>query len=254
MTCDGAPPPLRQTRGVDHLRARPRQPHEPLRTYHPRRSPLGARAQDALARLWPRLGFTVHADDGPWTSDGDLDVAGLFGRRAPLVLEIGSGMGEAVVAMARAHPDRDWLAVEAHVPGIASTLRLVEEADVTNVRVAHGDALELLRDRVPADSLDAVHAFFPDPWPKARHHKRRLVTTPNVALARSRLAVGGRLRTATDWLPYGEQMLAVVDADPGLVNPHGGWAPRPPDRPVTRFERRALDEGRQVVEVEAVRV
>src|SRR5690606_35833662 len=130
-----------------------------------------------------------------------LDLPTLFGRVAPLVLEIGSGMGDAVVTMAAADPGRDYLAVEAHVPGIAHTLTLVDTAGLRNVRIAHGDAVELLRRRVRPDSLDAVHIFFPDPWPKARHHKRRLVEPGRVALIRSRLRPGGTLHCATDWAP-----------------------------------------------------
>lgn len=239
------------------LRSRPHRAHEPVRTFHARRSPLGTRAQEALATLWPTLGFSIDADDGPWTPEGGLDVAALFGVPAdgrPLVLEIGSGMGEGVVGMAAAEPGRLWLAVEAHVPGVAGTLRLVAEHGLTNVRVAHGDALELLQDRIAVGALDAVHAFFPDPWPKVRHRKRRLVTPPHVALIRSRLAVGGTFHCATDWAEYATQMLEVVDGDPGLENPHGGFAPRPPHRPVTRFERRARAEGRPVADVIAVRV
>ena len=230
--------------------------HEPLRTFHPRRSALGAGRRSALARLWPTLGFSVHdpADPPPLTADGALDTGRLFGRDAPLVLEIGSGLGEALTTMAAADPGRDHLAVEAHLPGLAHTLVLVERLGLTNVRLAHGDALDLLRRHVPEGSLDEVRVFFPDPWPKPRHHKRRIVQPEHVALLRSRLAPGGTLHLATDWPEYAEQMLAVVDADPGLVNPHGGPAPRPPHRPVTRFERRGLDLGHPVADVVAVRV
>lgn len=237
------------------FRLRAARPHEPVRTFHPRRAPLGPVRQDALDRLWPRWGFSVHddADPAPLGADGSLDVGALFGRAAPVVVEIGSGMGEAVAAMAAADPERDYLAVEAHLPGLAHTLVLLERGGVTNVRLAHGDALSLLRTRVPADSLDAVHAFFPDPWPKPRHHKRRLVQPEHVALLRSRLRPGGTLHCATDWPPYGEQMLAVVAADPGLVNVHGGPAPRPQHRPLTRFERRGLELGHPVLDVVAVR-
>lgn len=224
-----------------------------IRTFHPRRSVLGAGAQRALTELWPHLGFSVHDDRHapPLHPDGALDLPTLFGRTAPLVLEIGSGMGDAVTAMAAADRDRDYLAVEAHVPGIAHTLGLVESAGLTNVRVAHGDALELLRHRVPPDSLDAVHVFFPDPWPKARHHKRRIVAPDHVALIRSRLRVGGTLHCATDWPPYAEQMVTVLAADPGLRIEHEGA--RPAHRPETKFERRGLDLGHPVADVIATR-
>lgn len=228
----------------------------PVRTFHPRRSPLGPGRRAALEHGWPLWGLSVHDDalgTGPSGPDGLLDLAVLFGRRAPVVLEIGSGMGEAVAAMAAADPARDWLAVEAHLPGIAHLLGLVARAGLTNVRVAHGDGLDLVR-RIAPDSLDAVHVFFPDPWPKARHHGRRILATDHVALLRSRLRPGGTLACATDWEPYAEQALAVVGADPWLVNPFDGWAPRLDARPVTRFEQRALDLGHPVRDVRAVRV
>ena len=228
------------------------RPHEPLRTFHPRTSALGPERTAALARLWPSLGLTVHDDASPrWGADGLLDVARLFGRRAPLVLEIGSGMGEAVTAMAAADPARDYLAVEAHLPGIAHTLRTIEARGLTTVRVAHGDALDLVRRRLPPASLDAVHLFFPDPWPKPRHHKRRLLQPDHVALLRSRLVVGGTLHCATDWTPYADAALEVLAADPGLA---GGRTPRPPHRPLTHFERRGLALGHDVVDLVATRV
>lgn len=244
------------TRPGDAFRHARKAEGEPVRTFHPRRATLGGRRTDALDRLWPRYGFSVHdpalglAPTGP---DGTLDAVALFGRSAPLVLEIGSGMGDATVAMAAADPARDYLAVEVHLPGIANLLALVDEQGLTNVRVAHGDALDLARRVLAPGSLDAVHLYFPDPWPKARHHKRRIVAPPHVALLRSRLALGGTLHCATDWEPYAEQMLAVVDADPGLTNPHHGYAPRPEHRPVTRFERRGLAAGRAVRDVVATR-
>lgn len=236
----------------DAFRHEAARPHEPLRTFHPRRAALGRDREDALARLWPRWGFSVHDESvgtAPLTADGTLDTDRLFGRRAPVVLEIGPGMGETTAAMAEADPDRDYLAVEAHLPGVAHLLLLVERAGLTNVRVAHGDALELVRTRLPEESLDAVHVFFPDPWPKARHHKRRIVQPAHVALLRSRLRIGGTLHCATDWVEYAEAMREVLEADPGLVNPAaatGGFVARPAHRPVTKFERRGLELGHTV--------
>lgn len=223
----------------------------PVRTYHPRRSVLGPARRDALATMWPTLGFWVDnpGQPPPLTPDGTLDTERLFGRTAPLVLEIGSGMGEAVVEMAQADPARDYLAVEAHVPGVASLLVRLERLGLRNVAVAVGDAIDLLRDRIAPGSLDAVHAFFPDPWPKARHHKRRLVQPDHVALIRSRLRPGGTLHCATDWPPYANEMLATLAADGELANAFDGFAPRPADRPVTKFERRAVAAGRPVADV-----
>ncbi|MFC8847578.1 MULTISPECIES: tRNA (guanosine(46)-N7)-methyltransferase TrmB [unclassified Micromonospora] len=205
---------------------------------------MTGRQVDALDRLWSAYGLTV----GDEPAAAPVDLAALFGRRAPIVLEIGSGMGDATAAMAAADPGRDYLAVEVHTPGIANLLGLVEGLGLGNVRVARGDALDLLR-VLPDGSLDAVHVFFPDPWPKSRHHKRRIIQPVHVALLRSRLAPGGTLHCATDWAEYAESMRETLTADPGLVDVHGGYAPRPAHRPVTKFERRALTAGRPVVDL-----
>jgi tRNA (guanine-N7-)-methyltransferase len=229
---------------------------DPVRTFHPRRSTLGDRRIAALEHVWPRYGFSVHDPElglAPTTANGTLDALALFGRAAPCVLEIGSGMGEATAAMAAADPGRNYLAVEAHLPGIANLLALLDEGGLTNVRVAHGDALDLVRHTIAEGSLEAIHIFFPDPWPKTRHHKRRLVTGPHVALLRTRLRVGGVLHCATDWEPYAEQMLDVITAEPGLTNTSGGYAPRPAHRPQTRFEHRGIEQGRIVHDVIASR-
>ncbi|WP_261765579.1 tRNA (guanosine(46)-N7)-methyltransferase TrmB [Actinotalea fermentans] len=205
--------------------------------------------------MWPGYGFEVDdpAAPPPLTPGGELDRERLFGRRAPLVVEIGSGMGEAVRAMAAADAGRDYLACEAHVPGVANLVADLADGGPANVRVAAGDALELLRRWVPPASLDAVHAFFPDPWPKARHHKRRLLRPDRLAFLASRLAVGGTLHVATDWAPYAEEILAAVLAEPRLHATHEGFAPRPAHRPVTRFEERAAAAGRPAFDVVAVR-
>jgi tRNA (guanine-N7-)-methyltransferase len=214
-------------------------PH--IRTFHPRRGRLGARHLDALDRLWPAYGTAV---PGP-----RQDPAALFGRDAPLVLEIGSGMGEATTAMAAADPDRNFLAVEVHTPGIANLLAMIEERGLTNVRVARGDAIELARDMLSAESVDVIHVYFPDPWPKARHRKRRLIQPPHVAILRSRLVHGGTLHCATDCADYGEAMLETLTADPELVNAFDGYAPRPAHRPLTRFEQRAIGAGRPIFDL-----
>jgi len=203
---------------------------------------MSGRHFDALERLWSAYG--VPGYPGPV-----LDTAALFGRPAPVVLEIGSGMGEATAAMAAADPDRGYLAVEVHTPGIANLLALIERHRLTNVRVVHGDAIELLSAGLAPASLDAVHAFFPDPWPKARHHKRRLIQPARVALLRSRLVPGGTLRCATDCAGYATAMLATLAADPELVNPHGGYAPRLASRPLTKFEQRGRAAGRDVYDI-----
>jgi tRNA (guanine-N7-)-methyltransferase len=216
-----------------------------IRTYKPRRGRFGVQRREALRRLWPEYGVEV--------GGGPFGAAEVFGRRAPLVLEIGSGMGEATAARAAADPARDYLAVEVHSPGVANLLALIDAGGWTNVRVAHGDALELVRDRIPPASLDAVLAFFPDPWPKLRHHKRRLFQPSHVALLRSRLVPGGTIHTATDWPDYAEAMRTALAGDPGLVNRYERWAPRQTGRPETRYERRARQAGREIFELVFVR-
>ncbi len=213
--------------------------HRPIRTFHPRRGRMSARHADAHAALWPRLGLTV--------ADGDrtpLDLRDLFGRSAPVVLEIGFGMGDAMAAMAAADPARDYLGVEVHTPGIGNLLALVAEQDLANVRVAHGDAMELVH-RIAPRGLAAVHVFFPDPWPKVRHHKRRLIRPDNVALLRDRLRPGGLLHCATDWPEYAAAMAGTLDADPFLSRAGDDRA----GRPETKFERRGAEAGRPITDL-----
>jgi tRNA (guanine-N7-)-methyltransferase len=206
---------------------------------------MGDRHRDALDRLWPVYGVPVTGEP--------LDLAVLFRRHAPVVLEIGSGMGEATADMAAADPDRGYLAVDVHTPGIANLLALTEARGLTNVRIALGDALDLVRHQLAPDTLDAVHVFFPDPWPKARHHKRRLIQPSHVELLRSRLVPGGTLHCATDSADYAEAMLATLSADAELTNAHDGYAPRPAYRPLTKFEERGVQAGRDVYDLIFIR-
>jgi tRNA (guanine-N7-)-methyltransferase len=213
--------------------------HRPIRTFHPRRGRMSARHADAHAALWPALGLTV--------ADGDrtpLDLDDLFGRSAPVVLEIGFGMGDSLAATAAADPARDYLGVEVHTPGIGNLLALIEENDLANVRVARGDAIELLH-RIAPGTLDAVHVFFPDPWPKVRHHKRRLIRPDNVVLLRERLRPGGLLHCATDWPDYAAAMAGALDADPFLARAGEDRA----GRPETKFERRGTAAGRPIIDL-----
>ncbi|WP_369774952.1 tRNA (guanosine(46)-N7)-methyltransferase TrmB [Saccharopolyspora cebuensis] len=201
--------------------------------------------QRAWDRHWPEFGAEVAG-----LPDGPLDTATWFDRTAPVVLEIGSGMGETTAQLAAAQPDVNYLAVEVYKPGLAQLLLRAENFGVTNLRLLRGDAVVLLREHLTPGSLDEVRIYFPDPWPKKRHHKRRLVQPETVGLIASRLVSGGVLHLATDWENYAEQMLEVCEAEPLLRNRHadepGGWAPRPDWRPVTKFENRAHDEGRVV--------
>jgi len=200
---------------------------------------MSSRHETAFAELWPRFGLAVE--------DGDrrpLDLVGLFGGVVPVVLEIGFGMGDSLAAMAAADPGRGYLGIEVHTPGIGNLLALVGERELTNVRVARGDAMELVH-RLAPGALDAVHVFFPDPWPKSRHHKRRLIGPGNVPLLRERLRPGGVLHCATDWPEYAEAMVATLDADPGLERAGRDRG----ERPVTKFEQRGTAAGRPIVDL-----
>jgi tRNA (guanine-N7-)-methyltransferase len=193
----------------------------------------------AWERNWARLGREVCE-----LPAGPLDLSGWFGRSAPVVLEIGSGMGETTAQLAAAAPEVNYLAVEVYQPGLAQLMMRAEALGLTNVRLVRGDAVVLLAEHIAPGSLAEVRIFFPDPWPKKKHHKRRLIQPDFVALVATRLAPGGLLRLATDWEHYAEQMLDVCGAEPRLRNVYDGWAPRPEWRRVTKFEGRAQDAGR----------
>lgn len=213
---------------------------EAVRTYKRRGGRVTAGQADARTRLWPRYGVDV--DGRP------LDLAALFGRVAPVVLEIGFGMGEATADMAEAQPERDVLAVDVHTPGQGALLRLVEQRGLTNVRVGDGDAMVLLREMLAPGSLSEIRVFFPDPWPKTRHEKRRLVSHPFADLVADRLAPGGRVHIATDWPAYADRALAILQAHPALsVDPVAPWRAR------TRFEEQGIAAGRPSYDVIAIR-
>lgn len=214
-------------------------------TYKSRRGRMRTRRREAMLELLPRYGVEV--------TGGPLDPEAVFGRRSELVLEIGPGMGEHTARLAAADPTRDYLAAEPHAAGVANLLRLLDEARLANVRVAHGDALTLLRDRLALGSLRAIYVLFPDPWPKSRHRKRRLFQPAHVALLRDRLAPGGTLHAATDVAGYAEVIRATLTADPELVDPYQDWAPRPPGPPRTKYEQRAIAAGRPIFDLVAQR-
>ncbi|RZQ65080.1 tRNA (guanosine(46)-N7)-methyltransferase TrmB [Amycolatopsis suaedae] len=195
--------------------------------------------QRAWEQHWPRLGREVSE-----LPAGPIDFAEWFGRRAPVLLEIGSGMGETTSALAAAAPEVNYVAVEVYQAGLGQLMLRAERLGVDNLRLLHGDAVTLLTEHVAPGSLAGVRLFFPDPWPKKRHHKRRLVQPKFVALVASRLAEGATFHMATDWADYADQMLAVCSAEPLLRNRFDDWAPRPAWRPVTKFENRAREENR----------
>ncbi|GAA2407579.1 tRNA (guanosine(46)-N7)-methyltransferase TrmB [Streptomyces glaucosporus] len=215
-----------------------------IRSFQPRRSRVSPNQRDALLRLWPKWGLEIDGERG-------LDLDALFDTLppgSPVVLEIGFGMGEATAQMAADDRGTGLLAADVHTPGQGNLLLLAEKLGLTNVRVANGDAIILLREMLAPGSLAGVRVFFPDPWPKKRHHKRRIIQPEFVELAASRLAPGGLLHCATDWESYAEQMLEVLTGCPALENtqPDGGYAPRPDFRPMTRFEQQGLEKGHVV--------
>lgn len=212
--------------------------HRPIRTFVVRAGRMGTGQQRALVELAPRyvLPRTAHA----------LDWSQVFGRVAPRVLEIGFGMGDATATVAAAQPETDFIGIEVHPPGVGALLQRIEERQLANLRIVQDDAVEVLRDMVPQGSLAGVHIWFPDPWHKARHHKRRMIQPAFVASLVQHLAPGGYLHCATDWQPYAEQMLQVLQAEPGLRNTADGYAPRPDWRPLTKFENRGLKLGHGV--------
>lgn len=175
-----------------------------------------------------------------------LDLTQTFGRNAPTVLEIGFGMGITTAEIAAAQPQTDFIAVEVHPPGVGNLCNLLDEQGLGNVRVIQHDAVEVLTQMIAPASLSGVHIYFPDPWHKKRHNKRRLVQPPLVTLVASRLSPDGYLHLATDWVPYAEQMLDVLSAEPLLRNTATDYAPRPAWRPETKFERRGLKLGHEV--------
>ena len=223
----------------DHPRA--------VRSFVTRAGRITSAQERALETLWPKYGIEPH---------GVLDLDAVFGRAAPRTAEIGFGNGENLLALAAAHPERDYLGIEVHRPGVGRVLLGLEERALTNVRLLCHDAVEVLERHLPEDSLDEILMLFPDPWPKKRHHKRRLIQAPFVTLLAGRLKPGGRVHLATDWAPYAEQMLAVLGAEARLRNlaPQGGFASRPEERAATRFERRGERLGHQVWDLAFMRL
>lgn len=215
----------------------------PVRSFVRREGRLTPAQRDALERLWPEYGLP-----GPPTA---LDPVTAFGRQAPLVLEIGFGNGESLVANAADHPERNYLGVEVYRPGVGRLLHQLVDSELSNVRISQHDAVEVMQHQLSPGSLTAIQLFFPDPWPKKRHHKRRIVQPNWLSLAASRLAPGGWLHMATDWQDYAEHMLAVADAEPALENTAGVGCFRTDtgERPGTKFEERGTRRGHSVFDL-----
>ncbi len=212
-----------------------------IRSFVLRAGRVGPGQARALAELGPQ--FLLPYQPQP------LDLKNLYGRAAPKILEIGFGMGEGMADIAQAHPENDYLGVEVHTPGVGALLKQLGERGLSNVRIVQHDAVEMLSQMLPPASLDGAHVFFPDPWHKTRHHKRRLIQPPLVHMLASRLVPGGYLHLATDWEDYAVQMLEVLRAEPTLENTATDYAPRPDSRPLTKFEARGLRLGHGVWDV-----
>jgi tRNA (guanine-N7-)-methyltransferase len=228
MTCTNDPP------AVDSPTAHPRS----IRSFVLRTGRMGTGQMRAIETLGPQ--FVIPYAEHP------LDASAIFGRSAPLVLEIGFGMGDATAAIAQSMPNTHFIGVEVHTPGVGALLKRIGEQQLSNLRIIQHDVVDVLQHMVAPDSLAGVHIFFPDPWHKKKHHKRRLVQAPFVAQLVSRLAPGGYLHCATDWQPYAEQMLEVLSSEPGLHNAAPGYAEKPSYRPLTKFENRGLKLGHGV--------
>lgn len=209
-----------------------------IRSYVLRQGRVSNAQQRSLDTLLPRFGIPYAAEP--------LDLAAAFGRAAPKFLEIGFGMGETTAAIAQANPQNDYLAIEVHSPGVGSLLKQIGEMNLANVRIIQHDAVEVLQHMIADQALDGAHIFFPDPWHKARHKKRRLIQPPLVAVLAQKLKTGGYIHAATDWQDYAEQILAVLGAEPLLQNTARDYAPRPDYRPLTKFEQRGLRLGHGV--------
>ena len=209
-----------------------------IRSYVLRQGRVSTAQQRAIDTLLPRFGV-------PYTAL-PLDLAQVFGRASPKILEIGFGMGDSTATIAQAHPENDYLALEVHTPGVGNLLKLIDAQRLTNIRIVQHDAVEVLHDMIGESALDGVHIFFPDPWHKARHNKRRLIQAPFIAQLVQKLKPGGYVHVATDWQDYAEQALLVLNAEPLLQNTSADYAPRPDYRPLTKFEQRGLKLGHGV--------
>ena len=214
------------------------QKHNVIRSFVLRQGRVSNAQRRAYEDLLPKYGV-------PYTK-GLLNFEIVYGREAPRYLEIGSGMGETTVSIARSHPQNDYLAIEVYTPGIGSLLKQIEEFKLTNLRIVQHDAVEVVNNMFPQEYLDGIHIFFPDPWPKLRHHKRRLIQPEFISLLCKHLKSGGYIHVATDWNNYADQILEVMSNELSLTNTARDFVQRPEYRPLTKFEQRGLRLGHKV--------
>ena len=214
--------------------------HRPVRSFVLRAGRLTEGQQRALKELWPLYGVEA--------GENELDPGSLFGNDRPLIMEIGFGNGEATWQMAKSHPEENYLGVEVHKPGVGRLLLKIEEHELVNVRIACDDAVEILRHQVGDNTLDGVRIYFPDPWPKKRHNKRRIIQAPFIDLLARKMREGGILHLATDWEPYAEFMLEVMQGSEDFENlsPANGYCSKPAWRPLTKYESRGERLGHKV--------
>lgn len=222
----------------DHAETSQTIRRQTIRSFVLRAGRMGSGQQKALEELGPQFVLTYQAEA--------LDLAAAFHRQAPKILEIGFGMGGATAEIAEAHPENDYLGIEVHTPGVGALLKQIGERKLSNLRIIQHDAVEVLQHMIADASLDGIHIYFPDPWHKSKHHKRRLIQPGFVALLTQKLKPGGYLHLATDWQNYAEQMLEVLSGEAALTNTATDYAPRPEYRPLTKFEQRGLRLGHGV--------
>lgn len=216
-----------------------------IRSFVLRQGRISNAQRRACENLLPKYGIPFN--------ENLLDLDRVFGRQAPKILEIGFGMGESTAAIAQSHPENDYLGIEVHTPGVGSLLNQIEQLELTNLRIIQHDAVAVLQHMLPAACLNGIHIFFPDPWPKARHHKRRLIQPALIARLCQHLKPGGYIHVATDWEDYAVQILQVLQSEPQLGNTAADYAPRPEYRPLTKFEQRGLRLGHAVWDLIFVR-
>ncbi len=221
---------------------KPNKHHRAIRSFVIRASRMSDSQRRARTDLWPKYGLALE--------DGLLDSQEIFGRAAPIVFEIGFGMGDSLATMAQNEPDKDFVGIEVHPPGVSNLLKLIEEKQLSNLRIYDTDVIEVLTQCMPKQSIERVQIYFPDPWPKKRHHKRRLIQPKFLELLKPRMKSSAVLHVATDWQDYAEQTLELLSNTEALTNSSdAGYVSRPDYRPLTKFEKRGINLGHSIYDL-----